>query len=78
LSQILKIIIMKKVTSIALIALLAVGFTSCKKDWTCTCKDKDGKESPYTYPKVPKKTAKASCDAANTSWTAGGGSCSLK
>ena len=24
---------------LALVALVSIGFTSCKKDWTCTCTD---------------------------------------
>lgn len=29
---------MKKIASIAVIALFAFGFTSCKKDYACECK----------------------------------------
>lgn len=69
---------MKKIASIAVIALLAVGFTSCKKDYTCTCKDSSGKESAkYTFPKVKKKDAKTACDNWNNSFKIAGGSCSL-
>lgn len=32
---------MKKAILIA-VALISIGFTSCKKDWTCTCTDADG------------------------------------
>jgi hypothetical protein len=70
---------MKKFAPIAIIALLAVAFTSCKKDWSCECKDKDGNvDFTYTYPKVAKSSAKTSCDAANTTWATDGGSCKLK
>ncbi len=70
---------MKKFAPIVMVALLAVAFTSCKKDWSCECKDKDGNvDFTYTYPKVAKSSAKTSCDAANTTWKADGGSCSLK
>lgn len=56
---------MKKVTSIALIALFAIGFTSCKKEWTCSCSTTvngttttvEGKTG-----KLSKKDAEAGCN----------------
>lgn len=69
---------MKKIASIAVLALFALGFTSCKKDFTCTCKDSAGKETAkYTFPKVKKKDAKTGCDTWNNAAKISGGSCSL-
>lgn len=69
---------MKKITSIALVTLLAVSFTSCKKDWSCTCKDKEGKETAkYTFPKVKKSDAETGCNAWNTGASMSGGKCEL-
>lgn len=69
---------MKKVASIAMIALLAVSFTSCKKDWTCECKDENGEVDNYPIKDVKKADAKKSCDATSSLYTLVGGSCSLK
>lgn len=69
---------MKKIASVTVIALLAIGFTSCKKDYTCTCKDNTGKEAAkYTFPKVKKKDAKTACDSWNNTFKISGGSCAL-
>ncbi len=57
---------MKKV--LFLTAVLALAMTSCKKDYTCECVDSD-RTNPYdfsyTYKKVKKKDAEASCKAQN-------------
>lgn len=69
---------MKKIAPIAAFALLAVAFTSCKKDYTCTCKDSNGTQTAkYEYPKVKKSAAQESCDALNTAASMSGGSCSI-
>jgi hypothetical protein len=49
---------MKKL-SILSIALLAISFASCKKDWTCTCSYDGG--TVHKIIGVSKKTAKANC-----------------
>lgn len=76
---------MKKITSIAAIALFAVVFTSCKKDYTCECTSKDSNgtvmSSSTVTIKATKKDAKAACNEEAT--VSGGGnsitmSCSLK
>jgi hypothetical protein len=50
---------MKKITILA-IAALAISFASCKKDWTCTCKDSTGGEV-RKFSKVTKNQALAHC-----------------
>lgn len=51
---------MKKLTIFAFAAVLALGATSCKKDWTCECTDSSGSASFKIY-KTDKKTAKIGC-----------------
>ncbi|MBS1773877.1 MAG: hypothetical protein JST82_13540 [Bacteroidetes bacterium] len=68
---------MKKIAPIVALAVIA-AFASCKKDYTCTCKDSAGKETAkYTYPKVKKKDAQAACDVWNNAVKSSGGSCSI-
>ncbi len=71
---------MKKLTPLVLAAAFgALMFTSCKKDYTCVCKNNDGTESEsFQYPKMKKKDAKSACDTWNSLAVIGGGSCSLK
>lgn len=68
---------MKKIAPIAAIALLT-AFTSCKKDYTCSCSEPSGDKMDYEIKKAKKKDAKSACDTWNTLWALGGGSCSLK
>ncbi|MBW7868792.1 MAG: hypothetical protein H3C31_10745 [Brumimicrobium sp.] len=67
-------------TTLAIIA-ISFAFTSCKKDWKCTCKTGTGiiiEEASQTYTNVSKKDAKASCDVFSTTYAAPfGGSCSI-
>ncbi len=66
---------MKKIAPILAIAVIA-SFTACKKDYTCKCKaGTTTQDIPLNN--VKKKDAESSCDAANTTWKAAGGSCSL-
>lgn len=68
---------MKKIiSSLALVAIAAVSFTSCKKDYTCTCTSL-GKTYSTTYEKTTKDDAQSKCDAANTGEALLGGSCKL-
>jgi hypothetical protein len=53
---------MKKFAPIAAIALFAVAFTSCKKDWTCEC-SANGQVLGSTTIKETKKKAKDACEA---------------
>lgn len=71
---------MKKFMMIALVmAGSAVMFSSCKKDYTCECKDSDGKQiSASTYDKQKKSKAKKLCKAENLGMAFAGGSCKLK
>lgn len=66
---------MKKIAPIVAIALGAM-FTSCKKDYTCTC-TMDNVNYPITLKDVKKKDAKDACNAAGSIYILGGGSCSL-
>lgn len=73
----LKATIMKKIAPIAAIALLAVTFTSCKKNYTCTCKASGKTDISIPINKVKKSDATKTCDAAQTTYSAIGYSCSL-
>jgi len=56
-------------------------FTSCKKDYTCTCTYTDAAMGgPDVYPlnKQKKKDAKSACDVFNAAASALNGSCVLK
>lgn len=75
---------MKKVLFAFLVAgAMAVGLTSCKKDYNCTCNytfSSTDTTVTYTYPSVKKSDAEDACDLAQTSLTTGGFtnvSCSL-
>ncbi|MBN9482445.1 MAG: hypothetical protein BGO70_17855 [Bacteroidetes bacterium 43-93] len=68
---------MKKIAPLAAALLLTFAFTSCKKDYTCTCKDGSGDGFTYKFTKVTKKNAKAACDTWNSTYQIDGGSCSL-
>lgn len=63
---------MKKITSVAAIALLALSFTSCKKDYTCECSI-DGTVIGSTTINATKSDAKTACEQ---NATAGGTSVS--
>ena len=68
---------MKKIAPIVALAVIA-AFASCKKDYTCTCKNSAGAvEATYKFTKVKKKDAKSACDTWNTAFAVTGGSCSL-
>ena len=52
---------MKKVVILS-IALMALSFASCKKDWTCTCTDATGGEVKK-FKKITKKQALSNCQS---------------
>ncbi len=70
---------MKKITMIAVAALLAVSFTSCKKDYTCECKypNNSGLNSSSVI-KTTKSDAKTKCETLSNAAKGAGGSCALK
>ena len=55
---------MKKVLTILAIAAIAVSFTACKKDYTCTCTHDlfgTATSTKYEYEKVKKDDAETAC-----------------
>jgi hypothetical protein len=55
--------------SVALLALVTLGMTSCKKDYTCDCKDGSNQQfDTQTYPNTSLTDAKRSCDARESFW----------
>ena len=70
---------MSKKIAILSIALMALSFTSCKKDWTCTCTDATGGEV-RKFTKITKNQAKANCQTStySSSTSSGTETCTLK
>jgi hypothetical protein len=74
---------MKKLTSVAAIALFAIAFTSCKKDYTCECSFKDGNGTVISTQtidlgKQKKSVAESACSAKSTTANGATAACSLK
>lgn len=63
---------MKK-TAILSIAVLALSFASCKKDWTCTCTDATGGEVKK-FKKITKQQALSNCQSKTVTDVNGSGS----
>ena len=68
---------MKKLTLVATILFIGAAFTSCKKDWTCSCSDSSDSEDTAIKDKT-KKDAKSACNTLDVLWQSSGGSCKLK
>lgn len=73
---------MKKIIlTTAMVAVLALGLTSCKKDYTCDCKDANStKFDSQTYPNTSITDAKRSCEARESFWknsTVPGATCTI-
>ena len=69
---------MKKLFILAILA-GACSLTSCKKDYTCECKDNTTGIVDITYTqKSTKSKAKTWCSAFNTQWAILDSSCALK
>lgn len=56
---------MKKIAPIALVALMAVAFTSCKKDYKCKCTTTSNGVSTTSYSDSFKETKKKAKDKCN-------------
>lgn len=70
---------MKKVFSIVAGLALVASLASCKKDYTCSCKDSEGEEwEKVDLGKTTKKKAKDACEATNATWAAFGAKCEVK
>lgn len=67
---------MKKVLLFAVV-LGAISFTSCKKDYTCSCTIA-GTTTDTEFTDVSKSDAEEACDVLNSLNSIGGGSCELK
>ncbi len=66
---------MKKITLVlGVLALVAISFSSCKKDYVCTCTT-SGTSVDITFSNTTKADAKAACDLYNIASTT---NCSLK
>lgn len=69
---------MKKNTLIALVAILAISFTSCKKDYTCECTYSNTALNSTSTVKTTKKDADARCETLNNAAKGAGGTCKIK
>lgn len=70
---------MKKLTLLAAAAIITLGLTSCKKDYTCTCTEPGITTADvYAFNDLKKKDAEAACDTWNSLYLIGGGSCNLE
>lgn len=70
---------MKKTLFIAAFA-VAIGLTSCKKDYNCTCSYPASSLIPSStilIPNVTKKDAEKACDTYNAVALLDGGSCTI-
>jgi hypothetical protein len=52
---------------VAIVATSAVVLSSCKKDYTCTCKDSNGSSVSVTY-HTTKSKAKDACNSAGSTY----------
>ena len=67
---------MKKLLILAVVGCFALGLTSCKKDYTCSCTIA-GTTTKSEIKDAKKKDAQDACDALDTAAKLGSGSCSL-
>ncbi len=67
---------MKKIFSLLAVVAILTAFTSCKKDYTCTCTTL-GIESSTTIEDKSKSEAEDICATADTAAQLAGGSCTL-
>lgn len=71
---------MKKLFPVAAVAVLAMMFTSCKKDYTCTCTSTVAGTTTTVSGKtgkMSKKDAKAACEKGNVSTSFGSVTCKI-
>lgn len=70
----------KTIATVIAVIFVAASFTSCKKDFTCSCtySSNSALNYDYKYTKVKKKDAQASCDGLDSSAKLVNGSCTLK
>lgn len=69
---------MKKITLVAAVTLLAVSFTSCKKDYTCECTYSNTALNSSSTIKTTKKDAEEKCKTLNDAASPVGGTCAIK
>ena len=70
---------MKKLLySTVLILSITMGFSSCKKDWSCLCTDQTGNTTSFAINNETLLNARAKCKDMNSSTGATSESCSLQ
>lgn len=68
---------MKKVIAFAAFGVAVLSFSSCKKEYTCTCKATGLTDIVINIPKEKKSDAESTCNQAQTTYSVGGYSCTL-
>ena len=72
---------MKRFFALATVSVALISLSSCKKDYTCTCKFSGvGAGTPdlvIPMEDIKKADAKDACDSYTTTYTTVGGSCSI-
>jgi len=68
---------MKNLLKFLPIAMIALTFASCSKDYTCTCTDSAGETNVTTFENAKKADAETACDALNALGILTGESCEL-
>lgn len=65
---------MQKTHLIILVIAIGAMFTSCKKDWTCTCSDAGGEPQVLPINNTSRADAEAACSFSEDLWD----ECSIK
>lgn len=68
---------MKKFVAFAAICLAVLSFSSCRKDYTCTCKVAGQVVETDPIPKAKKSDAESICNSIQTSYSSLGYNCSI-
>lgn len=63
---------MKKVIAFAAFGVAVLSFTSCKKDYTCTCKANGLPDQVLSIQKAKKADAESACQTAQEQWSVAG------
>ena len=68
----------KSILGSALLIILLSGFTSCKKDWSCSCTDQSGNTTSTAINDQTLISARSKCKDMNYNVGAASESCSLQ
>ncbi len=63
---------MKKVIAFAAFGVAVLSFSSCKKEYTCTCTGTGLPDQVINIPKAKKSDAESTCNSAKSQWAVAG------